>query len=180
MNTSYASSGPRAEGHDISFDRHTAGLGPLNNEAFKNMIAFGHKVVSIEQKTPTKFAVHTGCITRVQGHSRCNGIMDFSITKTGVNLTYGNFEHCYECRSQTYYAPERTIEDIESNNSSYQAVIETAKAVVKSIISEEERNLDDARIAGYDEHTPIELGKANRLLNGIKMLESLLDDFHKN
>lgn len=180
MNTSYASSGPRADGHDVRFDRHTAGLGPLNNEAFENMIAFGHKVVSIERKTPSKFAVHTGCITRVPGHSRCLGIMDFSITKTGVNLTYGSFEHSDECRSQTYYAPERTIEDIESNNSSYRAVIESAKAMTNLLISEELRKVEDARRSGYDEHTPTELGRANRLLNGINMLKSLLDDFHKN
>lgn len=180
MNASYASSGPRAEGHDISFDRHTAGLGPLNNEAFKKMIAFGHKVVSIEQKTSTKFSVHTGCITRVQGHSRCKGIMDFSITKTGVNLTYGNFEHCDECRSQTYYAPQRKIEDIESNNSSYRAVIESAKVMAESVIKEEERNQEDARRSGYDEHTPIEHMRACQLLDGITTLESLLNSVHNN
>lgn len=180
MNASYASSGPRAERHDTPFDSHTAGLAPLNNEAFKNMVAFGHKVVSIKQKTPTKFSVHTGCITRVQGHSKCEGIMDFSVTKTGVNLTYGNFEHCDECRSQTYYAPERTIEDIESNNSSYRAVIESARAMAKSLISEELKELEEARKLGYDEHTPYELSRANGLLDGINMLESLLDDVHKN
>ena len=180
MNASYASSGPRAEGHDIPFDRHTAGLGPLNNEAFKKMIAFGHKVVSIKQKTSTKFSVHTGCITRVQGHSRCKGTMDFSITKTGVNLTYGNFEHCYECLSQTYYAPERAIEDIESNNSSYRAVIESAKAMADARIEEENKYLEDARTSGYDEHTPLEHMRACQLRDGIITLESLLNNIHNN
>ena len=180
MNASYASSGPRAEGYDTVFDSHTAGLGPLNNEAFKKMVAFGHKVVSIKRKTSTKFSVHTGCITGVQGSSGCEGIMDFSITKTGVNLTYGNFEHCGECRSQTYYAPERAIEDIESNNSSYRAVIESARAMAKSLISEELKELEEARKLGYDEHTPYELSRAYGLLDGVNMLESLLDDVHKN
>ena len=106
--------------------------------------------------------------------------MDFSITKTGVNLTYGNFEHCYECCSQTYYAPEKTIEDIDSNNSSYRAVIESAKAMADARIEEENKDLDDARKAGYDEHTPLEHMRACQLRNGIITLESLLNNVHNN
>lgn len=116
-------------------DRQTMGLGPLNEEAFSEMVLCGHRVVSIElEEGSSRLLVNTGCNSREFGSAGCKGFMEFSITPVGANLIKGEFSHFRSCfaRQEHHYESLKRIEAIGANNNSYVTIIRNAKKIANS------------------------------------------------
>ncbi|USE35837.1 hypothetical protein [Endozoicomonas sp. SCSIO W0465] len=157
-----------------NLDKNTLGLSSLNENAFSIMVACGHRVVSIEQQTASKFQVNTTC-TSSNRYESCEGFMQFSISNIGVNLYLGKFNHADTCSSESV-----VIEDIESDNTSWREVIVNAKSLANSELSNECEKRKQVVESGYDYPcTPHELLTAKKIVRSIETLESMLDSFQK-
>ncbi len=166
----------------ISQQNNTLSLNGLNPQAFKLMAICGHRVVSIEEESSSKFKVNTECTNGIRDYSDepCKGFMQFRIKQTGTKLYLGRFDHHERCQEQTS-SNHAVIEDIEENradfNSSWMQIISEAKSSAEAKL-QKAREDRKAVIQWARENngayscTPHEIYAASETLQGVIKLEA--------
>ena len=164
---------------------YLSSLDDINPQAFALMKFCGHRVVSVERETPSKFKINTECKSGVKNydHEFCKGLMQFKINKTGTALYLGKFNHHEKCCEKTNMQPS-VIEDIEMSRDDFKEcwpqMINEAKSAAKAKL---QRTIQD-RGAEKESHDVVpfsayEMHQASQLVDSIENLESQFKAFFK-